>query len=188
MIWNSNTNGRSFFGWVIKEEIFAVFFILVIIQLFQEKNIQDLIKNDNNIQIFAVLLGVFCVYHKIPLSLLFTIVFIIAFYCIYKNSTVEYIKNKFSTFFEKKEKKGKKVRFKKPICEEVSKRIYNIIGNLETCKDVNSMEDVCTDIEEVGVRDIGVRDMDTDLDTDVDTDIDDESEQLSSFMKDKISR
>ena len=38
-VWLSDTSGRSLFGWKIKEEIFAIFFILVILALANDDNI-----------------------------------------------------------------------------------------------------------------------------------------------------
>ena len=52
-VWVSNDSGRSIFGWKIKEEIFAIFFILVILALANDENITKKVSNNTYIQIFV---------------------------------------------------------------------------------------------------------------------------------------
>ncbi len=77
-IWISDNNGRSFFGWKIKEEIFAIFFILVILSLANDKNIVDKVSNNTYIQIFVGLVFIYCIYNRIPWSLAFIILILIS--------------------------------------------------------------------------------------------------------------
>ena len=75
-VWVSDTNGRSFFGWRIKEEIFAIFFILVLISLANDENIVENVNKNLYIQIFIVLTVLYCIYNKIPWSLAFVLLFV----------------------------------------------------------------------------------------------------------------
>lgn len=78
-IWVSNDSGRSFLGWKIKEEIFAVFFILVILSLSNDQKIVENVTNNVSIQMFVLIIFIYCLYNKIPWSLAFIIVFVFAF-------------------------------------------------------------------------------------------------------------
>jgi|SaaInlStandDraft_1057018.scaffolds.fasta_scaffold04052_7 hypothetical protein len=78
-IWISNDTGRSFLGWKIKEEIFAIFFILVILALSNDKKIVEKVTQNVSIQMFIFIIFIYCVYNKIPWSLAFIMVFIFAF-------------------------------------------------------------------------------------------------------------
>ena len=77
-IWISDESGRSFFGWKIKEEIFAIFFILVILSLANDKNIVDKVSSNTHIQIFVGLIFIYCIYNRIPWSLAFIILILIS--------------------------------------------------------------------------------------------------------------
>lgn len=77
-IWISNEYGRSLFGWKIKEEIFAIFFILVILALANDENIINKVSENTHIQIFIGLVIVYCIYNRIPWSLAFILIFLVA--------------------------------------------------------------------------------------------------------------
>lgn len=77
-IWISDTTGRSLFGWKIKEEIFAIFFILVILVLANDENIVNKVSNNLYIQIFIGLIIIYCIYNRIPWSLAFVIILLIS--------------------------------------------------------------------------------------------------------------
>ena len=77
-VWVSNDSGRSVFGWKIKEEIFAIFFILVILALANDENITKKVSNNTYIQIFVGLVIVYCIYNRIPWSLAFILIFLVA--------------------------------------------------------------------------------------------------------------
>ena len=77
-IWISDTSGRSLFGWKIKEEIFAIFFILVILALANDDNIVKKVNDNIYIQIFIGLLVIYCIYNRIPWSLAFILIFLIS--------------------------------------------------------------------------------------------------------------
>lgn len=73
-VWISDTSGRSLFGWKIKEEIFAIFFILVILALANDDNIVKKVNDNIYIQIFIGLLVIYCIYNRIPWSLAFVLI------------------------------------------------------------------------------------------------------------------
>ena len=75
-VWISNESGRSLFGWKIKEEIFAIFFILVILSLSSNEKIVEKVSNNTSIQLFIVIIFIYCLYNKIPWSLAFILVFV----------------------------------------------------------------------------------------------------------------
>ncbi len=77
-VWVSDESGRSLFGWKIKEEIFAIFFILVILALANDKNVVDKVSNNIHIQIFVALLIIYCIYNRIPWSLAFILLLLIS--------------------------------------------------------------------------------------------------------------
>ena len=77
-VWKSNKSGRSIFGWKIKEEIFAIFFILVILALAGDEKIVEKVNNNTYIQIFVAIAVLYCIYNKIPWSLAFILIFLIA--------------------------------------------------------------------------------------------------------------
>ena len=78
-IWKSDVkSGRSIFGWVIKEEIFAIFFILVILSLANDEKIVNKVSNNIYIQIFIGLIIVYCIYNRIPWSLAFVLVLLVS--------------------------------------------------------------------------------------------------------------
>lgn len=77
-VWISDTHGRSLFGWKIKEEIFAIFFILVIIALANDENIVKKVNDNISIQIFIGFLVIYCIYNRIPWSLAFFIILLIS--------------------------------------------------------------------------------------------------------------
>jgi hypothetical protein len=77
-VWVSNDSGRSIFGWKIKEEIFAIFFILVILALANDENITKKVSNNTYIQIFVGLVIVYCIYNRIPWSLAFILILLVA--------------------------------------------------------------------------------------------------------------
>ena len=78
-IWKSDVkSGRSIFGWVIKEEIFAIFFILVILSLANDEKIVNKVSNNLYIQIFIGLIIVYCIYNRIPWSLAFVLVLLVS--------------------------------------------------------------------------------------------------------------
>ena len=75
-LWKSDINGRSFFGLVIKEEIFGVFFVLTLLCLFNDEKIVEKISNNIYAQGIIIFVAFYLVYQKIPLSLAFIILFI----------------------------------------------------------------------------------------------------------------
>ena len=161
-IWVSNENGRSFFGIKIKEEIFIVFFILILISLANDDNIVDKVNNNTQIQIFILFIVIYCVYNKIPWSLAFILLLLVSILFSkmipnmidnIKKKTIELKKNIPSN------KKGilKKVKFKKPICKKVEQFIEK-----ETFSEV-----------------------DTDNETEVDSDDEDE---LRDFLKENLNK
>jgi hypothetical protein len=77
-VWISDTSGRSLFGWKIKEEIFAIFFILVILALANDDNIVKKVNDNIYIQIFIGLLVIYCIYNRIPWSLAFVLVLLVS--------------------------------------------------------------------------------------------------------------
>jgi len=77
-VWVSDVTGRSLFGWKIKEEIFAIFFILVILALANDENIVKKVSDNIYIQIFVGLIIVYCIYNRIPWSLAFILIFLVA--------------------------------------------------------------------------------------------------------------
>jgi hypothetical protein len=77
-MWTSNEFGRSLFGWKIKEEIFAVFFILVILALGNDEKIVEKTENPY-IQGFILMISIYCLYNRIPWSLAFIMVLLVAF-------------------------------------------------------------------------------------------------------------
>jgi len=77
-IWVNDDTGRSIFGWKIKEEIFAIFFILVILSLANDENIKDKVSNNIYIQIFIGIVVLYCIYNRIPWSLAFILIFLVA--------------------------------------------------------------------------------------------------------------
>ena len=78
-IWKSDViSGRSIFGWVIKEEVFAIFFILVILSLANDENIANKVSNNVYIQIFIGLIIVYCIYNRIPWSLAFVLILLVS--------------------------------------------------------------------------------------------------------------
>lgn len=161
-IWVSNENGRSFFGFKIKEEIFIVFFILILISLANDDNIVDKVNNNTQIQIFILFIVIYCVYNKIPWSLAFILLLLVSILFSkmipnmidnIKKKTIELKKNIPSN------KKGilKKVQFKKPICKKVEQFIEK-----ETFSEA-----------------------DTDNETEVDSDDEDE---LRDFLKENLNK
>ena len=74
-IWVNDDSGRSILGWKIKEEIFAIFFILVILSLANDENIKDKVSNNIYIQIFIGIVVLYCIYNRIPWSLAFILIF-----------------------------------------------------------------------------------------------------------------
>lgn len=161
-IWVSNENGRSFFGIKIKEEIFIVFFILILISLANDDNIVDKVNNNTQIQIFILFIVIYCVYNKIPWSLAFILLLLVSILFSkmipnmidnIKKKTIELKKNIPSN------KKGilKKVQFKKPICKKVEQFIEK-----ETFSEA-----------------------DTDNETEVDSDDEDE---LRDFLKENLNK
>ena len=66
-------SNRSVMGWRIPEEIFAVFFILVILSLAKDENVVNKVQNNVSVQIAIGILVLYCVYNKIPWSLAFVI-------------------------------------------------------------------------------------------------------------------
>ena len=72
------SNERSIFGWIIKEEIFAIFFILVIVSLSNDETIVKKVSNNIYIQIFIGLIFLYCIYNRIPWSLAFILVLLIS--------------------------------------------------------------------------------------------------------------
>lgn len=77
-IWVSDVSGRSIFGWKIKEEIFAIFFILVILALANDENIVKKVSDNIYIQIFVCLIVIYCIYNRIPWSLAFILILLVA--------------------------------------------------------------------------------------------------------------
>jgi len=75
-LWSSTNAGRSLLGWHIPEEIFAVFFILVILALAKDENVVRKVQSNISIQIAIGILILYCVYNKVPWSLAFIIAFI----------------------------------------------------------------------------------------------------------------
>jgi hypothetical protein len=63
-------------GWHIPEEIFAVFFILVILALAKDENVVRKVQTNISIQIAIGILILYCVYNRVPWSLAFIIAFI----------------------------------------------------------------------------------------------------------------
>lgn len=95
-VWTSNRSGRSILGWKIKEEIFAIFFILVIISLSNDKNINKKVCENTSIQIFIFIVVIYCIYNKIPWSLSFILVFIIS---ILFSDLLKNVKDKMNSLF-----------------------------------------------------------------------------------------
>jgi len=77
-VWVSDATGRSLFGWKIKEEIFAIFFILVILALANDNDIVNKVSDNIYIQIFIGLVVIYCIYNKIPWSLAFILILLVA--------------------------------------------------------------------------------------------------------------
>ena len=77
-VWISDSKGRSLFGWVIKEEIFAVFFILVILSLANDEKIVSKVNENIYIQFFIFLIIIYCIYNRIPWSLCFVLVLLVS--------------------------------------------------------------------------------------------------------------
>ena len=77
-VWISDSKGRSLFGWVIKEEIFAVFFILVILSLANDEKIVSKVNENIYIQFFIFLIIIYCIYNHIPWSLCFVLVLLVS--------------------------------------------------------------------------------------------------------------
>ena len=71
-------NKISIFGWVIKEEIFAIFFILVILSLANDEKIVNKVSNNVYIQMFIGLIIVYCIYNRIPWSLAFVLILLVS--------------------------------------------------------------------------------------------------------------
>lgn len=76
-LWSSTAAGRCVLGWHIPEEIFAVFFILVILALAKDENVVSKVQNNISIQIAVAILVLYCIYNKIPWSLAFILAFVI---------------------------------------------------------------------------------------------------------------
>jgi len=76
-IWVSDKSGRSFFGIKIKEEIFAICIILLILSLSNDEKIKNVVDNNIYIQGFIIVSIIYCIYNRLPWSLIFTILFVI---------------------------------------------------------------------------------------------------------------
>jgi hypothetical protein len=197
-IWKSNSNGRSIFGWIIKEEIFAIFFILVILSLANDEKIIKKVNQNMYIQIFIALIIIYCIYNKIPWSLAFILVFIVSvlFSGLLKNSKEslkKIILNNTSSKEHKFRELGAKVlswiskdNTAKSILKKVNfENMDNSNSDNEECKqaskyfqftsdensDIDTDVDTDADIDVDTDADIDV-DVDTDADIDVDTDVD----------------
>ena len=186
-IWKSNTNGRSIFGWIIKEEIFAIFFILVILSLANDEKIIKKVNQNMYIQIFIALIIIYCIYNKIPWSLAFILVFIVSvlFSGLLKNSK-ESLKKIFSNNTSSKEhtfrELGAKVLswmskdnisksiLKKVNFENMDSNNSNSNSDNEECKKASKYFQFTSDENSDVDTDVDT-DIDTDVDTDVDTDI-----------------
>lgn len=106
-LWSSTSAGRSLLGWHIPEEIFAVFFILVILALAKDENVVRKVQSNISIQIAIGILILYCVYNRVPWSLAFIIAFIsvVSFTDFLKDSkgTMERIWEGISAKFRKEE-------------------------------------------------------------------------------------
>jgi hypothetical protein len=80
-------NCRSYLGWYFKEEIFAAFFILVILALANNEKVIKKIKENTSVQIAIGILVFYCIYNKIPWSFAFLLVFVIGL--IYGNFLID---------------------------------------------------------------------------------------------------
>jgi hypothetical protein len=104
-VWISDTNGRSLFGWKIKEEIFAIFFILVILALANDENIVKKVNDNISIQIFIGFLVIYCIYNRIPWSLAFFLILLISI--LFSNFCIN-VKGSFEKIFLDIKEKSKK--------------------------------------------------------------------------------
>lgn len=77
-LWTSNKSGRHCLGFHIPDEIFAVFFILVILSLAKDEEVMKKVQENRSVQIAIGILVIYCLYNKIPWSLAFILGFVIA--------------------------------------------------------------------------------------------------------------
>jgi len=199
-IWESNSAGRSFFGWVIKEEIFGVFFILTLLSLLNDEKVIEKIGNNVYIQGFILLISIYLLYQRIPLSLAFLIIFIFMilfsdFFLNVKNS-LRKISNK---LFIKLPKKGilKKISFKddKSSSSEEKKNSVNEklrLGKSKfSCSDLEKMFDLDSDSDSDSSNTDVEKDSQFDPDSETDCDesqkLEETEDDLKEFMKDFIN-
>lgn len=144
-VWKSDKSGRSLFGLKIKEEIFAIFFILVIILLSNDENIVKKVNNDMYTQVFIIFTIMYCVYNHIPWSLAFILLFCVLlfftdFIVSIQESVYKILKKiqKENHLKSNINKNVKKVRFKDDICNKVSDFLENDMSDVESECDMES--------------------------------------------------
>lgn len=195
-VWVTESSGRSFFGWKIKEEIFAIFFILVILALANDKNIVEKVSNNQNIQFFVCIVVVYCIYNKIPWSLAFVLIFLFSvLFSGFVNNVKGSIEQLFSETEDKKES-GKNSNFLmrigakmiKMISEE-KKGILKKSVRFEKEEKPEKNDEVCENVSKIFGFDDDDDDNLSEVETDTDRDCDDNEllkTSLKSFVKEKI--
>ena len=210
-VWVSNDSGRSIFGWKIKEEIFAIFFILVVLSLANDENITEKVSNNIYIQIFVGIVILYCIYNRIPWSLAFILIFLVAVLFSGFLSNVKETFEKICNDIQEKTKNDDKDT-PNPSLMHLGARVFSwmskdktsnnvepqntksILKKVRFCKKEENLEsdeedEVCKKVSSMfGFSDDdGVSEQDTDNETEPDTDRDTDyqenlKENLKSFM------
>ena len=74
-VFNSNA---PYINLKMRDEIYFIFFIILILSFIKDESIMTYIQNNHILQLVVVFLFLYSIYHKIPIYLLFSILFIIA--------------------------------------------------------------------------------------------------------------
>jgi hypothetical protein len=103
-----NQNGRNW-GYLIRssipEEIFALFFVLVILSLAKDEDVVEKVQKNVFIQIAVGIMVIFCIYNRMPWSLVFLLGFVMLMS--FKKHPLDSYIDDMKKFFERKEN-GKK--------------------------------------------------------------------------------
>lgn len=175
-LWVSNERGRFMMGFYIREEIFAVFFIIVLFSLLKDENITKKIKENISLQIAIVILLLYCIYNRIPFSFLFIILAILSFIF---TDTLKSLKD--AIFSQKKEENNEN----NIDLMKMGARVLNIIKPKSILKspdkkvqfDVNNNSDSDSDSEcEEAAKFLGLDDTDAET-TDNETEEDKEKQK-----------
>jgi hypothetical protein len=202
-VWSSTDRGKSIFGWNIPEEIFAVFFILIILALAKDDDIVNKVKGNISVQIAISILIIYCIYNKIPWSLFFiiTFVFAVSFTDILTDSkgTIDKIMNGITEKMTSKEKIENKTDEK----IKLGAKVFNILNKPksilkpkekkvtfdESESDSESDDEMCREVSKM----FKFSDIESDTETDMtDTETEDSKQQkkndLLNFVKNTNSK